>query len=105
MQKLTYNEFCSKMREFNEKHDWNKERILGVIVFTEDSFTQEYSLDSRSYRVSSRNKAWIPGMGGYSIFASALDGTDDGIRLERYIDVEYGGKEGWHVDYCYMLDE
>ena len=105
MNKMTYREFCNVMHEFNETHNWAKEYIKGVIVFTEDSFKKIYPLESRSYQVSSANKAWIPGMGGYSIFASALDGSDNGVRLEQYIDVEYGGKDGWHVDYCYLFEE
>lgn len=103
--KLTYGEFCNRMREFNRTHDWNKEKITGVIVFTPESFKKEYSLESRSYEVSSNNKAWIPGMGGYSIFASALDGSDNGVRLEAYMWAEHGGKNGWKVAYCYFLDE
>lgn len=46
------------------------------------------------------NKAFIDGMGGYSIFANSLDGSDIGVRLEQY--VEYGD---WKVDYCYILQE
>ena len=103
--KLTYAEFCDRMREFNRTHDWNKEKITGVIVFTPESFKKEYSLESRSYKVSSNNKAWIPGMGGYSIFASTLDGSDNGVRLEAHMWAEYGGENGWKVAYCYFLDE
>lgn len=105
MTKMTYKEFTNKMREYNKSHNWAKEAIRGVIVFTPDSFGEEYSLESRSYEVSNDNKAWIPGMGGYSIFGSALDGSDPGVRLDQYIDYEHGGKDGWHVDYCYMIEE
>lgn len=109
IKKITYAELCSKMYQFNSEHGFtgkgNKESIKGVIVFTEDSFNKLYSLESRSYVVSSDNKAWIPGMGGYSIFGSALDGTDNGIRLEQYMWAEKGGENGWKVDYCYMLEE
>lgn len=103
--KLTYSELCNRMRNFNETHKWANEKISGVIVFTPDSFEKEYSLESRSYGVSSNNKAWIPGMGGYSIFGSALDGSDNGVRLEQYMWNEYGGENGWKVAYCYFLDE
>lgn len=104
MTKLTYPEFCSRMYDFNATHNHQKEQIHGVIVFTPDSFTQEYSLESRSYKVTSDNKAWIPGMAGYSIFGSSLDGTDIGVRLESYMRAEKGGPDGWRVEYCYMLD-
>ena len=106
MKKLTYNEFCSKMHEHNSKvKDHYGEQICGVIVFTEDSFNKIYPLESRSYEVSSNNKAWIAGMGGYSIYGSSLDGSDKGVRLEAYMRAEKGGENGWKVDYCYMLDE
>lgn len=60
----------------------------------------EYSWSSRTYRISSDNKAFQPNMGGYSIFGSCLDGTDPGIRLEKYMAEEQGGKDGWIVEDC-----
>lgn len=105
MKKLSYNEFCKKMREHNSKcKDHYNEAISGVIVFTEDSFDKVYPLESRSYEVSSNNKAWISGMGGYSIYGSSLDGSDIGVRLEAYMRAEKGGANGWKVDYCYMVE-
>lgn len=104
MDKLSYSEFTKKMREFNRTHNYAKERISGVIVFTEDSFKGDYSLESRSYQVWSDSKAWIDGMGGYSIFGSSLDGTDTGVRLDWYLAEEKGGRDGWKVDYCYFLE-
>ena len=43
-------------------------------------------------------------MGGYSIYASCLDGTDPCVRLEGYMELEHGGKGGWKVEYCYIKD-
>lgn len=94
--------------EFNVQNDitskGNDNYIKGVIVFTEDSFKAKYPLESRSYLVTSDNKAFISNMSGYSIFGRSLDRTDPCVRLEQYIDVECGDKNGWHVDYCYMVD-
>ena len=45
----------------------------------------EYPWNSRTYLVSSDNKAFQPNKGGYSICGSCLDGTDQGVRLEQYI--------------------
>jgi hypothetical protein len=42
-------------------------------------------------------------MGGYSIFAHNLDGSDPHIRLEAYMAEERGGKDGWRVAYCYLM--
>lgn len=103
IKKIEYSELCSIMYKHNEE---KKEKpIKAVIVFTEDSFSQPYSLEARSYVVSSDNKAWKPNMGGYSIFASAMDGSDPCVRLERYMACEKGGEDGWKVDYCYLLEE
>ena len=44
-------------------------------------------------------------MGGYSIYARCLDGTDPCVRLEQYMAAEYGGERGWSVERCYMLRE
>jgi hypothetical protein len=104
MKKLTYPELRKIFCDFNEANEIDVKgtgkQIYGVIVFKSENWPdKDYSLESRSYRVSSDNKAFIPGQLGYSIFASALDGTDDGVRLERYMEYEYGS---WKVDYCYL---
>lgn len=64
-----------------------KERnhTTGYIVFTADSFDKPYTEEQRTYVVSSNNKAFIEGMGGYSIYASSLDGSDKCVRLEAYV--------------------
>jgi len=107
MQKLNWNEATEYLRSFNREHKirskGNDEKAHIVVVITEDSFTEEYSLDARSYLVSSDNKAFIDGMGGYSIFAGSLDGSDPCVRLEQYLEVE-GNKGGWKIDYCYIKD-
>ena len=101
--KMTYKE----MKTLFTKHelDYPKTHLLGAIVFTKDSFTKDYPLDSRTYIVGSKNKAFLPNMLGYSIYGSAKDGSDNYVRLEAYMAEERGGKEGWRVDYCYLIDE
>ena len=74
------------------------------IVFSSDSFEKSYSEEARTYVVSSDNKAFQPNMGGYSIYASSLDGSDPMIRLERYMAAEKGGKDGWKIERCYMKE-
>lgn len=61
---------------------------------------KEYPWKSRTYLVSSDNKAFQPNKGGYSIFGDCLDGSDQGVRLEQYIKEEYGGKDGWVAEDC-----
>lgn len=91
-------------RKFHETEKAGKTHITGYIVFTEDSFPEQYTEAERTYAVSSNNKAFIPGMGGYSIYGSSLDGNDPCVRLERYMIDERGGADGWKIERCYMLE-
>lgn len=81
-----------------------RENLTAHIIFTEDSFAKEYPLLSRTYSVSSDNKAFWPNVGGYSIFACCLDGTDQGVRLDWYM-AEEGNPGGWTVEGCYILEQ
>lgn len=83
---------------FNYVNDTHKSPVSGYIVFTQDSFDKPYSEQSRTYVVSSDNKAYIAGAGGYSIFGSCLDGSDQNIRLELYMH----GDNAWKIERCYM---
>ncbi len=98
--KMTYGEMAAKFREHERSNP--DTHLIGFIVFTEDSFNQPYTLESRTYEVSSDSKAFRPNMAGYSIFGSAIDGSDSYVRLEQYMAAEKGGVNGWQVDYCYM---
>ena len=98
---MPYNEMKALFRQAEKEG----RHTTGYIVFTEDSFDKPYTEDSRTYVVSSDNKAFIEGMGGYSIYASSLDGSDPCVRIERYMAAEHGGKDGWKIEKCYMKDE
>lgn len=98
---MTYQKMQAYFRAAERQH----QHLTGFIVFSPASFTKEYSLESRTYVVSSNNKAYQPNMGGYSIYASCLDGTDPCIRLERYMASERGGKESWQIERCYMMSD
>jgi hypothetical protein len=94
---------CRHMREFNKAHgidskDWSPDAPICVMVavLTPDSFDKEYDEEGRSYRFNNYNKAFLP-MTSSSIFSSCLDGTDDGVRLDWYID---GGH--WKVERVYV---
>lgn len=73
-----------------------------VIVFTADSFEQEYSEESRSYKISSDAKYFNPSMIANSLFGDCLDGSDKGVRLDMYISRGMYASGGWKVDYCYI---
>ena len=100
---VTYGELVSYFKAVENAK--SRKRLSGYIVFTEDSFTAPYDERARTYAVSSNNKAFQPGMGGYSIYGSSLDGTDPCVRLEQYMAVERGGKNGWKIERCYVKTE
>lgn len=99
---LSYSEMTGKFYE--AERSGTGQHLTGYIVFSQDSFKEPYSEAARTYVVSSNNKAFIPGMGGYSIYGSALDGSDPCVRLERYMQDEKGGAEGWKIERCYMKE-
>lgn len=96
VKKITYDELCEIFRKHNEVVDESdyKQAIKGVVVFKQSNFDTEYSELSRSYKVSSCNRAFQHGKIANSIFADCLDGTDKGVRLDWY---------KWEVEYCYLL--
>lgn len=98
---MTYPELKRAFQEWERNHP--AEHLTAHIVFTADSFDREYPLLSRTYAVSSYNKAFRPNMGGYSIFGDSLDESDLGVRLERYM-TEEGNPGGWQVEDCYILE-
>ena len=64
---------------------------------------KKYPWENRTYVISSDNKAFQADKGGYSIFGTSLDGADRGIRLEKYMRDEQGGKDGWTVEDCCLI--
>jgi hypothetical protein len=105
MKKITWSEFKEAMWNFNEKHGYttkgNKERLEGVIVFTQDSFSKPFTERERSYQTDNDQKAFLPNQCSNSIFADCLDGMDLGVRLDWYM---HDDKTPWKVEYCYLLE-
>lgn len=98
---MSYGELKNHFRQAEK----DRNHAVGYVVFTEDSFDKPYTEEQRTYVISSNNKAFIEGMGGYSIYGSSLDGTDKCVRLEAYMADEHGGKDGWKIEKCYVKDE
>ena len=98
---MSYQQLKARLRQAEK----DRSHTVGYIVFTADSFDKSYTEEERTYVVSSNNKAFIEGMGGYSIYASSLDGSDENVRLEAYMADEYGGKDGWKIEKCYVKDD
>lgn len=89
-------------QKFREKEkDGTGKHIMGYVVFSNDSFDKEYPIEARTYCISSNNKAFQPGMCGYSIYGSSLDGSDVCVRLEQYM----RGENAWKIEDCYMKPE
>ena len=101
MEKIKWSQMTKAFWKHNEVNNilvkgMDKDPLKGVVVYKASNWDQEYSLESRSYVVSSDNKAFIDGQISNSIFASNLDGTDVGVRLDWY---------RWEVDYCYLIEK
>lgn len=94
---LTYSELADRFRNAESE---GKKHLTGYIVFSQESFNKPYDERSRTYAVSSDNKAFQAGMGGYSIFGSCLDGTDPCVRLDGYM----FGENAWKIEKCYMME-
>ena len=100
---MNYSEIKQIFQELNRAAP--KAKLTAHLIFTEDSFAKEYPLLSRTYRISSDNKAFWPNMGGYSIFGYCLDVTSDqGVRLDYYM-AEERDINGWKVEDCYILEQ
>ena len=102
MKKLTFTELNGIINEHNKKNGIEQQfqdqnPLQCVIVFKQESFKKEYSETSRSYRFRSDNKYFLPNMGGNSIFASCLDGTDQNLKVSDYF-----GE--WKIEYCYVIE-
>jgi hypothetical protein len=103
IKKITWQEAVQHLIKFNIEHGITAKgekpaTCTMVAVIAPESFTKEYSLESRSYIFSNHNKYFIPENGGMSIFASSLAGDDPCIRLEQYV------PHSWKVDYCYIKE-
>ena len=101
---MSWQEAVQYLTEFNKKHDIcvkgeKPATCVMVAVISQDSFTREYSLESRSYVFTNHNKFFIPSNIGRSIFASSLAGDDVNIRLEQHV------PDSWKVEYCYIKEE
>lgn len=99
---MTYPELKRIFQEL--KRSSPKENLTAHILFTEDSFASPHSRLSRTYLVSSDNKAFWSHTGSRSIFAWCLDKTSDqGVRLDWYMADEWNDN-GWKVQDCYILE-
>lgn len=97
---MTYAELKQAFRDHEAGMPEN--HLTGYIVFTVDSYEEVFDKASRTYEVSSFNKAFLPNMGSRSIYGSSLDGADCYAKLHLLMRDEQGGVDGWKVERCYM---
>lgn len=97
--RLTWAEFTKTMCRFNEETN-EEETLTGTVVFADLGALAGEPMLRRSYRINNHNKAWISGMGGYSIYGSSLDGSDPCCRLDYLMREECG--KVFTVSYCYF---
>ena len=94
---LTYSELADRFRNAESE---GKKHLTGYIVFSQESFNKPYDEKSRTSAVSSDNKAFKAGLGGYSIYGSCLDGSDPCVRLDGYM----RGENAWKIEKCYLKE-
>ena len=94
---LTYSELADRFRNAESE---GKKHLTGYIVFSQESFNKPYDERSRTYAVSSDNKAFKAGLGGYSIYGSCFDGSDPCVRLDGYM----RGENAWKIEKCYLKE-
>lgn len=93
-----YSEFLRFIYQYTQNPENPTLRIL--ITFTKDSFSKEYDERSRTYMTNSKQKAF-GNYAGSSIFGNCLDGSDDGVRLDYYMNTPY---TPWKVEKVTIME-
>lgn len=100
--RMTFRELRDLFLEHNKTQ--LSKTVKAFIVFDEGSWPGcHYSLESRTYKIASNNKAFRTNCCSSSLFGSCIDGSDRNVRLDWYME-DFGNKNGWVVDYCYLED-
>ena len=93
-----------ELKKILRKAAKEKRVVDAFVTFTPGSFLKAYTQLERTYLFTSNNKAFAsPSCSGYSIFGDCMDGQDSGVRLERYMADEKGGKDGWKIENCGII--
>lgn len=80
--------------ELHNRHDWLK----AVVVFTADSFSEEYSEAARSYEFDCFQRAFLPGEISSAVHGTSLDEREHCVRIDVFID------QGWKIERCYISE-
>ena len=93
VEKITFSELCTRMREYNLKFSEDEAYLYGIIVYKQENFTNHYTEEQRSYRVSNKNRIFQRGKISNSLVGDCIDGSDPDVRLDKY---------NWSVEFCYI---
>ncbi|MGX8833952.1 hypothetical protein ACWG0P_07035 [Amedibacillus sp. YH-ame6] len=101
MKKVTFEQVRDIFNRHNEINGTNRKSnvnvLKAVVVFSSDSFEDEYTETERSYEIRSDAKMFNADMISNSLFGNCLDGKDMGVRLDHYM------YDGWKIEYCYVV--
>ena len=90
---ITYEEMCEKMSKYNKEHDETVASLSAIIVFANESFVDDYSETSRSYRVWN-NSGMFQKKKSSELIGECLDGSET-TPLDEYL-------RDCEIDYCYF---
>lgn len=100
LQHISFSEledFASEFFSQNPEIGQFQKAPKAAIVFKEESYSTPYPLEARTYIFTLANKYFMPNMIGTSLFADCLDGSEQMVRLDWYLN-------SWKIDYCYLLE-
>ena len=80
---LSWDELVEKFKAHNAENP-DADSITAHIVISADSFDEEYTEAERTYVITSNNNAFRDDKKGDAIIISAVDGTDNDVRLDWY---------------------
>lgn len=93
-----------ELKDLFRRTEQEGKHIVGYVQIAAKGSLSGYFKDSLTYAISSDNKAFKEDVGGYSIFASSIDGADFNVRLENYLKAERGGENGWEIERCFVKE-
>lgn len=93
------------MKTVNNIMDLTKDNFRkAVVVFSQESFSREYSDESRSYEFTNEEKFFDADAIGSSLHGTCLDSSEI-IRLDLYMFEPDNSGRQWKVEKIYITEE
>lgn len=99
-----YMRYSDMVSLFQTVEQIGEEHLIGYIVFSQESFPYYCSQQSRTYRVSSRNNAFLPNSTNNLIYATPLSVPAHAIRIDHHLYSEIDAEGHWEIEYCFVLN-